>query len=97
MFDHLVELNRMKPIFYKYGLNDEDLKFIKEQIYEPDKNYTARGSEKLFLYEVSTKCVPNAQGDHPEATIRATNPYGFVIKRVTFVVCPIFSIPIALM
>ena len=52
MFDYMLEVNDLKPKFEEFGLNEEDLAFIKEQIHEPKKNYKARGKEKRFLYEV---------------------------------------------
>lgn len=35
MFDHLVEKNNLKPEMEKYGLSENDLNFIKEQIGGP--------------------------------------------------------------
>uniref|UniRef100_A0A8C6NS54 Deoxynucleoside triphosphate triphosphohydrolase SAMHD1 n=1 Tax=Nothobranchius furzeri TaxID=105023 RepID=A0A8C6NS54_NOTFU len=59
MFDHLVEVNNLKPVMEEHGLvMPEDLDFIKEQIAGPQRNpgqqwpYKGRPEDKSFLYEV---------------------------------------------
>uniref|UniRef100_A0A1A8G7D5 Deoxynucleoside triphosphate triphosphohydrolase SAMHD1 n=2 Tax=Nothobranchius korthausae TaxID=1143690 RepID=A0A1A8G7D5_9TELE len=59
MFDHLVEVNNLKPVMEEHGLvMPEDLDFIKEQIAGPQRNpgqqwpYKGRPEDKCFLYEV---------------------------------------------
>ncbi|CAO2578003.1 Deoxynucleoside triphosphate triphosphohydrolase SAMHD1 [Lemmus lemmus] len=62
MFDHLVTSNNLKPIMRNYGLvPEEDILFIKEQIWGPDQKtpikdslwpYKGRPVEKSFLYEI---------------------------------------------
>ena len=53
MFDHMLTSNNLKGEFDKYGLTDQDITFIKEQI-DP-KNNEKEGREedkKGFLYEI---------------------------------------------
>lgn len=62
MFDHLVTSNNLKLIMRNYGLvPEEDIPFIKEQIWGPDQKtpskdslwpYKGRPVEKSFLYEI---------------------------------------------
>ena len=64
MFNHLLETNNLYDEFYKYGLDDIDIEFIREQIAGPNKEvgcesvngvkwpYKGRSEEKSFLYEV---------------------------------------------
>ncbi|KAJ8412002.1 hypothetical protein AAFF_G00142690 [Aldrovandia affinis] len=65
MFDHLVQVNSLKPVMEQHGLVlPQDLQFIKEQIAGPlnpniplsqEKDpweYKGRSEEKCFLYEV---------------------------------------------
>ncbi|XP_057637424.1 deoxynucleoside triphosphate triphosphohydrolase SAMHD1 isoform X2 [Chionomys nivalis] len=62
MFDHLVTSNNLKPIMKNYGLvPEEDIPFIKEQIWGPDQRtpikdslwpYKGRPVKKSFLYEI---------------------------------------------
>lgn len=37
MFDHMLEENNLREEFIKYGLNEQDITFIKEQIAVPPK------------------------------------------------------------
>ena len=41
MFDYMIESNNLKDVFEDYGLNEQDLTFIKEQIKGPIKNRSA--------------------------------------------------------
>lgn len=64
MFDHLLEVNELCADFYQYGLDDNDILFIKEQIAGPKSlaevvsneasswPYKGRNEDKSFLYEV---------------------------------------------
>ncbi|XP_015780403.1 PREDICTED: deoxynucleoside triphosphate triphosphohydrolase SAMHD1-like [Acropora digitifera] len=60
MFDHMVEENRLRPIFSQYHLMENDVEFIKELIVGidrdrgGDKEWTFKGREpnKRFLYEI---------------------------------------------
>ncbi|KAK3581153.1 hypothetical protein CHS0354_024685 [Potamilus streckersoni] len=59
MFDYLIEDNNILPAFQEYGLDRQDITFIKEQIAGPcrktkDKEwpYEGRSSVKSFLYEI---------------------------------------------
>lgn len=54
MFEHLIEANGLMAHFKKRGLDDNDLVFIKEQIYGPlsGKGHQGRPVEKAFLYEI---------------------------------------------
>lgn len=63
MFAHLVEVNNLREEFLKYGLDDNDIIFIKEQIAGPTESesssqqcshwpYKGRTEEKSFLYEI---------------------------------------------
>ncbi|XP_022106625.1 deoxynucleoside triphosphate triphosphohydrolase SAMHD1-like isoform X2 [Acanthaster planci] len=58
MFDHLIESNELNEVFVRYGLDDRDISFIKEQIAGPleQKNtswpYRGRPKDKSFLYEI---------------------------------------------
>lgn len=45
MFDHLVTSNNLKPIMRNYGLVlEEDIPFIKEQIWGPDQKTPIKDS-----------------------------------------------------
>ena len=35
MFDYLIEANQLKEVFAEFGLDDQDISFIKEQIAGP--------------------------------------------------------------
>lgn len=62
MFDHLLEENCLQSDFERYGLDEQDITFIKEQIAGPrnsemcsqpsDWPYYGRTEEKSFLYEI---------------------------------------------
>ena len=57
MLDYLIKENGLEAEFDKYGLNGDDIKFIKELINpeEPtngDWLYEGREKEKSFLYDV---------------------------------------------
>ncbi|XP_066975151.1 deoxynucleoside triphosphate triphosphohydrolase SAMHD1 isoform X2 [Macrobrachium rosenbergii] len=58
MFDYLLDANNLHGEFQKYGLRDQDLKFIKELIGGPKSTdganwpYEGRPREKAFLYEI---------------------------------------------
>ena len=64
MFEHLLEVNpNVREEFEKYGLEDKDIIFIKEQIAGPLNSktysqqsdvwpYSGRPEEKSFLYEI---------------------------------------------
>lgn len=50
MFDHLVASNNLKPIMSNYGLiPEEDIPFIKEQIWGPDQK-TPRKDSLVSVY-----------------------------------------------
>lgn len=45
MFDHLVASNNLRPIMSNYGLiPEEDIPFIKEQIWGPDQKTPSKDS-----------------------------------------------------
>ena len=54
MLDYLIEDNGLKDVFAQYGLGEQDITFIKEQVAGPNKvfaNHT-NGSEKvMFLHQ----------------------------------------------
>ncbi|XP_038069887.1 deoxynucleoside triphosphate triphosphohydrolase SAMHD1-like isoform X2 [Patiria miniata] len=58
MFDYLIEANQLKDVFAKYGLDAQDISFIKEQIAGPQEQhnkswpYRGRTKDKSFLYEI---------------------------------------------
>ncbi|XP_064640237.1 deoxynucleoside triphosphate triphosphohydrolase SAMHD1-like isoform X1 [Lineus longissimus] len=59
MFEHLIEVNNLKPEFARYGLADQDITFVKEMIAGSKKlnrhrdwPYLGRDKSKAFLYEV---------------------------------------------
>ena len=76
MFDHLITSNKLECELKRYGLAEQDLTFIKEQIAGPlesemssqasDWPYTGRLKEKSFLYEVS---IPSYPPTHPHTHI----------------------------
>ncbi len=65
MFDHLVASNNLQHELTCYGLMENDIIFIKEQIAGPRQGssqntawpYNGRPEEKSFLYEVSVLSV----------------------------------------
>lgn len=63
MFDHLLKVNNLDRELRKYGLDEKDVVFIKEQIAGPNQSeinslqpsnwpYVGRSEEKSFLYEI---------------------------------------------
>ncbi|XP_033626546.1 deoxynucleoside triphosphate triphosphohydrolase SAMHD1-like [Asterias rubens] len=58
MFDYLIEANQLKEVFAEFGLDDQDISFIKEQIAGPltgkktEWPYRGRPKDKSFLYEI---------------------------------------------
>ncbi|EDV29078.1 uncharacterized protein TRIADDRAFT_18236, partial [Trichoplax adhaerens] len=60
MFEHMIKTNELEPEFKKYDLCDEDILFVKEQIFGPINQDAklrviisrGRGPEKRFLYEI---------------------------------------------
>ncbi|XP_052817073.1 deoxynucleoside triphosphate triphosphohydrolase SAMHD1-like [Mya arenaria] len=56
LFDHMIEKRNLKPEFDKCGLNEQDIRFIKEQIrpeIKDENNEKFRGRPgKPFLYEI---------------------------------------------
>ncbi|XP_038069851.1 deoxynucleoside triphosphate triphosphohydrolase SAMHD1-like [Patiria miniata] len=55
MFDHLIEANQLIDVFAKYGLDAQDINFIKELIKRGKKKPlrdTGRNKDKNFLYEI---------------------------------------------
>jgi HD superfamily phosphohydrolase len=55
MFEHLIDDNKLKPLFLEYGLDDNDVTFIKELI--KGKKKTCRPQDKHFLYEIVANSV----------------------------------------
>ena len=45
MFDHLIEVNKLKREFDQYGITEKDLKFVKEQIAGPIDTEQCSSSE----------------------------------------------------
>lgn len=57
IFDILIEENNLMPYFHKYGLNEDDIHFIKELIlgdeHEAPNDFIWKGrGEKTFLYDI---------------------------------------------
>ncbi|VDI08708.1 uncharacterized protein MGAL_10B084197 [Mytilus galloprovincialis] len=58
MFDYLIEENELRKEFERFGLTEQDITFVKEQIAGPVKKnknewpYQGREEKKGFLYEV---------------------------------------------
>ena len=40
MLDYLIEDNNLLPVFKEYGLDEQDITFIKEQVAGPNKEFT---------------------------------------------------------
>ena len=63
MFEHLLKVNNLHADFSEYGLDEQDIVFIKEQIGGPMRfdhanegmsgwRYKGRNEDKSFLYEI---------------------------------------------
>ena len=52
MLDYMIEDNGLKEVFEQYGLGEQDITFIKEQVAGPNKVFVNHhnGNEKVFSY-----------------------------------------------
>ena len=51
MLDYLIEDNDLLPVFEQYGLTQQDITFVKEQVAGPNKVFASHhnGGEKVML------------------------------------------------
>lgn len=57
MFDHLVKENNLMPLMKKYGLSENDLNFIKEQIAGPLGTTDSKDSKVEFCSGFFIHCT----------------------------------------
>lgn len=75
ILQHLIDDNNLGVEFGKYGLDDNDITFIKELIYGPfqkgqEDGYVGRGPEKRFLYEIVANKISSVDVDKWDYMLR---------------------------
>ena len=56
MFEHLLEVNNLKPTFEEHGLNETDINFIKEQIAGPLQSEMCSQVDAVREHIANTPC-----------------------------------------
>ena len=57
MFDYLLDANQLRQAFQKFGLNEQDIEFVKELVVGRPKDgweHAARPKSKRWLYDVKS-------------------------------------------
>ncbi|CAL4061492.1 unnamed protein product, partial [Meganyctiphanes norvegica] len=87
MFDHLVKENNLQKEFEYYGLDEQDMVFVKELISGPkpctdqDWPYEGRSKNKAFLYEIVANKLTGVDVDKWDYFLRDGHSLGI---KVTF-------------